>query len=204
MVDSSRRQSPWSLVFVVALAVGGTALAQEGEARAMTPEQMAMMQAYQKAGTPGPQHAAMAADAGTWDVAVKSWMDPAQPPEESTGTVTRSMILDGRVMVEQFQGSMMGQPFTGHGMQGYDNVSGKYWSTWNDSMTTGLMVGEGTCDETGTCEFSGTWNDPVTGGPVTARMVLRRTGADSQVFEMFGPGPDGSEMKMMEMTYTRR
>ena len=41
---------------------------------------------------------------------------------------------------------MMGMPFTGHGMRGYDNVSGKYWSTWNDSMSTGMMVSEGTCD----------------------------------------------------------
>jgi len=63
---------------------------------------------------------------------------------EETGTATRSMTLDGRVLVEDVSSSMMGSPFTGHGMMGYDNVTGKYWSTWNDSMSTGLMVSEGT------------------------------------------------------------
>ena len=56
------------------------------------------------------------------------------------------MGLDGRVLIEEVTSSMMGMPFTGHGMTGYDNVTGKYWSTWTDSMSTGLMVSEGTCD----------------------------------------------------------
>ena len=76
------------------------------------------------------------------------------------------MALDGRVMVEDMQSQMHGQPFTGHGMSGYDNVTGKYWSTWNDSMSTGLMVSEGTCDDQGACTFNGSWNDPVTKGKI--------------------------------------
>ena len=68
------------------------------------------------------------------------------------------MALDGRVMVEQFEGTMMGAPFKGHGMSGYDNVTGKYWSTWNDSMSTGLMVSTGTCDAQNACTFEGTYN----------------------------------------------
>jgi hypothetical protein len=28
--------------------------------------------------------------------------------------------------------------------------------------------------------------------------------ADTEVFEMHGPGPDGKEFKMMEITYTRK
>jgi len=36
----------------------------------MTPEQKAEMEAYAKAGTPGPQHQAMAASAGTYDLKV--------------------------------------------------------------------------------------------------------------------------------------
>jgi hypothetical protein len=99
---------------------------------------------------------------------------------------------------------MMGQPFTGHGMQGYDNVTGKWWSTWNDSMSTGLMVSEGTCDDSGACTFTGSWNDPVTKGKTTARMTTKWTSPNVEVFEMYTPGPDGKEMKMMEITYTKR
>jgi hypothetical protein len=148
----------------------------------------------------------MAATVGTYEAKVKSWHEPGGPAMEETGTATRTMTLDGRVLVEEFKGSMMGMPFTGHGMRGYDNVSGKYWATWMDSMSTGLMVSQGTCDETNkkACTFTGSWNDPIKKSPVTARMTSRWTSPTTEVFEMHGPGRDGKEMKMMEITYTKK
>jgi hypothetical protein len=171
----------------------------------MTPEEKAEMEAYMKAGTPGPQHQQLASTAGSYDMKVKGWHDPKQPPSEDTGTATRTMSLDGRVLVEEVTSTMMGMPFNGHGMMGYDNVSGKYWSTWNDSMSTGLMVSQGTCDPTGkTCTFTGTWNDPVKKGPLKSRMTTKWTSPTTEVFEMYGPGKDGKEFKMMEITYTKK
>ena len=114
------------------------------------------------------------------------------------------MILDGRVLVEDISSSMMGQPFTGHGMHGYDNTSGKYWGTWNDSMSTGVMISEGTCDAQHACTFTGSWIDPVKKETVTSRMTTRWTGPTTEIFEMYGPGPDGKETKMMEITYTKK
>ena len=84
----------------------------------------------------------------------KSWHEPGGPADEESGTATRTMALDGRVLVEDFKGTMMGNPFSGHGMTGYDNVSGKYWSTWTDSMSTGLMISQGTCDAKMACTFN--------------------------------------------------
>ena len=170
----------------------------------MTPEQKAEMEAYMKAGTPGAPHKAMATSVGTYETKVKSWNEPGKPPMEETGTATRTMALDGRVLVEDFKSSMMGAPFTGHGMRGYDNVTGKYWSTWIDSMSTGLMLSEGTCDEKSACTFTGSWNDPVKKAPVTARMTSRWTSPTTEVFEMYGPGRDGKEFKMMEITYIKK
>src|SRR5262249_20884782 len=118
---------------------------------------------------------------------------------------TRTMMLGGRVMSEEFNGTMMGAPFTGHGMMGYNNVTGKYWSTWNDSMSTGLMVSEGTCDATGkTCTFTGTWDDPIKKTKAHSRMTTRWPSPTTEIFEMYGPGQDGKEMKMMEITYTKK
>jgi hypothetical protein len=108
-------------------------------------------------------------------------------------------------MQEEVSASMMGGPFNGRGMQGYDNVTGKHWSTWNDSMSTGLFVTEGTCDATGkTCTFTGSTTDPVKKTPVKMRMTTKWPSATTEIFEMYGPGPDGKEMKMMEITYTRK
>lgn len=182
------------------------ALAQTGNQQPqMTPEQKAEMEAYMKAGTPGAPHQALASSAGTYDLKIKSWHEPGGPAMEETGTAKRTMVLGGRVLVEEVNSSMMGTPFTGHGMMGYDNVTGKYWSTWNDSMSTGVMVSEGTCDsQARNCTFTGSWNDPIKKAPVKARMTTRWPSPTTQIFEMYGPGKDGKEMKMMEITYVKK
>ena len=202
-----------TLASVLAFAIALPVLAQnappqntppQGAPPTMSPEQAAMMAAYQKAGTPGPQHAALAKMAGTYDLKIRSWETPGAPPTEEAGTSTRTMVLGGRVMAEEMHSKMHGQAFTGHGMQGYDNVSGKYWATWNDSMSTGLMVSEGTCDANLTCAYTGTYHDPVSRKPQTSRMTSKWTDKTTEVFEMYGPGPDGKETKMMEITYKKR
>lgn len=200
---SARMSVRWlAVAAVMVFAIGASA--QEKKAPDMTPEQAAMMQAYQKAGTPGPQHKMLASTAGTYDLKIKSWHEPGGAPMEDTGTATRKMILDGRVLVEDMSSKMMGMPFAGHGMHGFDNVTGKYWVLWMDSMSTGVMVSEGTCDEKGACTYTGSWNDAMTKAPVKARMKVTPTGPGSVLFEMWGPDPKGTEFKMMEMTYTKK
>lgn len=194
-----------SIVFVAALVfVAASASAEDKAPPQLTPEQQAEMELYMKAGAPGPQHKKLADAAGEYTAVVKSWMEPGAPPTEEKATASRKMILDGRVLVETFNGSMMGTPFTGQGMHGFDNVSGKYWSTWMDSMSTGMMMSEGTCDASDVCTYSGSFNDPVKKGPVTYRMKSRKTGPGTELFEMWGPGKDGKETKMMEITYTKK
>ena len=51
---------------------------------------------------------------------------------------------------------------------------------------------------------SDSWNDPITKGKTTARMTTKWLSPTVEQFEMYGPGQDGKETKMMEMTYTRR
>jgi len=196
------RRMVGTVLTATAMLLATLALAQEQPQ--MTPEQMAEMEAYMKAGTPGAPHEALASTTGSYDLEIKSWHEPGGRAMEETGTATRTMGLDGRVLMEDVTASMMGMTFTGHGMMGYDNVSGKYWSTWTDSMSTGLMVSEGTCDAEKTCSFTGSWNDPIKKGPVAMRMTTRWTSPATQIFEMHGPGKDGKEMKMMEMTYTKK
>jgi hypothetical protein len=187
------------------VALVAPALAQAGnQPPQMTPEQKAEMEAYMKAGTPTAQHQMLASMAGQYEVKVKSWHDAKSPAMEESGSATRTMTLGGRVLVEDFNATMMGQPFAGHGMSGYDNVTGKYWSTWNDTMSTGVMVSEGTCDAQKNCTFTASWTDPVRKTPIKARMTTRWPSPTTEVFEMYAPGPDGKEMKMMEITYNKK
>jgi len=193
----------WAACATLAVA---SAMADEGEAEPpqLTAEQQAEMDAYMKAGTPGPAHAALATSEGSYDLKLKSWYEPGGEPVEEAGTATRRMILDGRVLVESMNATMMGAPFVGHGMSGFDNVTGRFWSTWMDNFSTGVIVSDGTCNMSGMCEFTGSWNDPIKKGPVTARMTSRWTSPTTQVFEMFGPDKKGGEMKMLEITYTKK
>ncbi|MBB5208309.1 DUF1579 domain-containing protein [Chiayiivirga flava] len=196
-------QRPMHALALAALLVS-PAFAQSGEAPQMTPQQQAEMEAYIKAGTPGPQHAALAKMAGDYTLEVRSWHAPGAEPTVEAGTATRRMLLGDRVMVEDVSSQMMGQPFTGHGLHGYDNTSGSYWSTWNDNMSTGLMVSKGSCDAAMTCSYTGSWIDPLTKKEVSSRMTTRWSSPTVEVFEMYGPGPDGKETKMMEITYTKK
>lgn len=195
-----------SIVLMITAVLFATLVSAQGgnEPPEMTPEQMAEMETYMKAGTPGPPHEALAASAGTYELEIKSWSEPGGEAMEQSGTATRTMELAGRVLIEDIKSSMMGMPFTGRAMMGYDNVSGKYWSTWVDSMSTGVMISKGDCDAKQKCEFTGSWNDPIKQGPVTVRLTTRWTSPTTQVFEMYGPAKDGKEMKMMEMTYTKK
>jgi len=184
------------------LAIALPASAEDKKTETLTPEQQAEMEAYARAATPGAEHAAMAESVGTYTLAIKSWYQPGGDPRIESGTATRRMMLGGRVMVEETTATMMGQPFTGYGLRGYDNVTGKHWSTWNDSMSTGIMLSTGSCDAARACTFAGSWTDPVKKTLVSARMISRPGEAGGEIFEMYGNGPDGKEFKMMEITYT--
>ena len=48
-----------------------------------------------------------------------------------------------------FAGDMMGSPFSGIGLNGYDNNTGKYVSTWMDTMSTAILYFEGTAGPDG-------------------------------------------------------
>jgi len=188
-------------------AAAATSAAPEAKAPAKTEEQK-MMDAMMKAGSPGKPHQDLAKQAGNWDLVVKAWMKPGAPPQETKGTAERTMILGGRVLSEKVTGDPMGPgmgPFEGFGLSGFDNVSGKYWGTWNDNMDTGVMVSTGTCDEkTSTCTFKGTYTDPMTKKAKHTRMVMHRDGDDKAVMDFYEPGKGGKEAKTMEITYTRK
>jgi hypothetical protein len=171
----------------------------------MTPEQKSMMDKMVKAATPGPQHAMLAKLAGDWTCSIKYQMDPSQPAQDAQSTATITSLMDGRYIQELSSGQMMGAPFNGMGLYGFDNVSGKFVSSWIDNMGTGIMMSVGTADASGkVINWNGTMNDPVTGKATKERMVMTIADDDHHTFEMFGIPPGGKkETKMMTIDYVR-
>ena len=153
---------------------------------------------------PGPAHKVLEAKVGKWNAQVKSWMEPGAQPMTETGTSEIKWIMDGRYIEDTFKGTMMGEPFQGRGLTGYDNIKKKYFSTWIDTMTTGMMHGEGTFDAASkTFTFMGECPDCMSGKYVKTRTIDKQADADHWTFQMYSPGPDGKEYMSMEIAYTR-
>jgi hypothetical protein len=180
------------------------ALAQH-EGHQMTPEQQKMMEAWQKAATPGAAHRALDAMVGTWDTTIRFWETAGGPAQQSTGTSENRWILGNRYVEQRFKGSAMGMPFEGLGYTGYDNIRKQYFGTWMDSMSTAMMTSTGnTADGGKTWMFKGTMDDPMSGKPFAVEEKITVESNDKHVFEMWHPGQDGKMYKAMEIVYTRK
>jgi Protein of unknown function (DUF1579) len=163
-----------------------------------------MMKAWMAYATPGDVHKAMSNLVGTWNTTIRSYMNPGEPTDQK-GSSTYESVMDGRYLVEKAEGDFQGMPFQGMGIYGYDNGMKKYVSTWVDNMGTGIMTGTGTSDDNGkTINWMSKGFDPMSGKEQNYRSVMQMMTADQYHFEMYGPGPDGKELKMMEITYDRK
>ena len=171
------------------------------------PDSAAMMQNWMAYMTPGKAHEMMAKTDGTWDGDITMWMEPGGQPMKSTGTAVNKMILGGRYQHSVHTGSFMGQPFEGINTLAYDNAKKVYITTWIDNMGTGIMQAEGTWDPAiKGIVFKGKMVDPSKGdgSECNFRQVVRFIDDDHQMMEMYGPAPDGTEFKTMEIKMTRK
>jgi hypothetical protein len=163
-----------------------------------------MMEVYKELGTPGEPHKMLARLVGSWVTRTRSWMEPGKPPTEGHGSCEQKTLFDGRYLQQEYTGEMMGWPFKGVNLIGYDNHTKKYVSTWIDSMSTGIYVFEGSSSADGktitqTCRY----DDPMK-GPAEWRSVTHIVDDDTMEYEMFITPEGGVEEKMMEMSVIRK
>lgn len=188
------------ILFVLALAMmsaGGFAGHHEKDEQAAEPgaaamSEEAMMAAMAAAATPGEPHAKMIEMVGEYSAEMTFLMDPSGEPQSTTMQVERTLDLGGRVLVETWSGEFMDMPFNGHSRIGYDNVTGRYWSTWTDNWSTGVIVMYGDWDEEKQqMVLEGTNAHPVTGLPYKMRSVSRDLEPGKSVMDMYEDYGDG-------------
>lgn len=193
----------FATVFVglVAAAVSAQQASKPAEAKKPEPAPAAAMPPLPQ---PGPEHAILKNDEGTWDATVEMLMGPpGAPPSVSKGVETNTLV-GGMWLVTDFKSTMMNQPFQGHGVAGYDSNKKKYVSTWVDTMSTGLNIGESTYDPA-TKTMTGWMEGPdETGKMVKSRAVSEWKDPDTRIFTMYMTGPDGKEAPGFKITYRRR
>lgn len=160
--------------------------------------------------TPKPteHHKALAREVGTWDATLKLWMGgPGTDPTESKGVETNTLMKGGLWLLSDFKGEAAGMEFVGRGSHGYDTLKNKHVSTWIDSMSTSLMVSEGTYDEkTKSLTMMSEGFDPQTKKPTTTKTVSTYKDDDHRGFTMYMKSADtnGEFVKVMEINYTRK
>jgi hypothetical protein len=171
----------------------------------MTPEQKAEMEAWAKMAAVRDEHKQLAWFAGNWTAKMSMWQDPKAPPQVSDAKTTSAAILGGRYIESHHEGSFMGQPYHGQGLFGFDNLKGKYFSTWNDDMSTGQWLAWGDYDaKTKTYTFHGDMDDPMkAGAKIPVREVVRVIDDKHYSFEWYETR-GGKEAKTMQIEYSRQ
>jgi len=178
---------------------------KDGEPQ-MTAEQQAMMAEWIKLSGPGEHHKHLEAFAGKWNTTTKVWMGgPGTAAVESPGTSAIRLVLGGRFLMEEHHGTMMGLPYEGVGMTGYDNYRNVYTASWCSNQGTNMLTMTGMRDpKTGTFTYYGEMDEPglkVIGR--TVKYVSRVVDEDHFVFEVVDLHA-GDDYKVIEITYERQ
>lgn len=154
--------------------------------------------------TPGQEHEDLLSQVGDWTEEITIWTHAGAAPTTSIANVRIEMILGGRYQQSFHSGDVMGMPFEGIGITAFDNASKKYYSSWIDNMSTGLMFSMGTVDpKTKSIIFVGEQPDPITGKTMKIREVMTLKGANEMMMEMYNTPPDGKEFMSMKIIMKR-
>lgn len=161
-----------------------------------------MMENMKQAGMVGEQHEFLKQLVGNWKAETTMWYPGAEQPEQSTGTASFSPIYGGRYVSMTYKGKFMNEKFAGQGVLGYDNVKGKYFSTWIDSMTTGQMLSEGSKVNDNMISFNSTAICP--GTREEMKTVEQLAVQSKNMFTWTSFADDNGKLnKMMEIKYSR-
>jgi hypothetical protein len=197
-----------SVLAVLLLMLASVPLVSAEDAQGSKAMDPAMMEAWKKAATPGPDHKILDSLAGEWDHTVKHRMTPEAAWEEMKGENTNKWILGGRFLQSETKGPAMvegGEPFEGWGFIGFDNVTNKYQSVWLDNMGTGMMISTGEYDSAiKTLKENGDFSCPLKGTNMPYRAEWKFIDNNSYSYEMYTKDDKGKEFQSLIVSYTRK
>ena len=125
------RNRLYLLVGLLMIILAAAAVAQEPAGEQQAPPPMG----------PPPEMQDLSFLVGDWDVNMRMGMNPDTTTwETSTGTCTYAYILDGAVMQMNYEGTAMGMPFLGMGLQCFDRETGLWQVTWSDNMSARISL----------------------------------------------------------------
>jgi hypothetical protein len=148
-------------------------------------------------------HRDLFAAAGTWAGPTRTWFEPDQPPSESFTTARIEVILGGRFLRMDYQGTVMGKPHAGELLIGYEPDANRFTAVWIDSfhMSPGVLVSAGERRSDGAVSVLGSY--PAGGQTWGWRTTLRSVDDDHLLIEAFNIQPGEDEQRAIQMDLTR-
>jgi hypothetical protein len=199
----------WRSTLMVALAVGavgftaGRVFSQDAKPAGPSPEDMQKMMA--ELAKPVKQHEQIATTAGNWDNETTMWMAPGAEPTKTKGTSSAKSILNGLWLVGEHKGEMMGAPFEGFEVFGYDKETKKYFGLFVCSINTHPEIVWGTSDDDGKTITLVGEETQCMGMTYTPKWVIKNADTDHHTFEHWSKMAGSTEWtKEIEIHSTRR
>lgn len=184
----------------VGIGLNPTLLAQD---KMPTPEEMQKI--WQENMTPGAQHKYLENFVGQWNAVITTWLQPGAEPMVANCEVDAQMILGGRYLYFTMKGTMMGMPFEGININGYNNYKKEFFTLWLDNQSTAFVDSYGSLDEAGKVRTeNGLWDDPITRTKMKVKTIDTMVDKDKHVYDMIVMLPNGTEFKSMTIVYTRK
>lgn len=146
--------------------------------------------------SPSPEHAVVMQMAGTWDLTIDA--DGQKSKAVQVLKPVGSFWVAGT-----WDGEMVGMPFQGHLISGYDPTRKVFTSVWVDSMSPAIFHSAGTWDAA-TKTMHATIRGDAGGQEMVMKEVTRFADDDHYTTKMTMMGPDGQPMSVMLFEATRR
>lgn len=146
---------------------------------------------------PGKEHEKLKDLAGTWDAMFE--MQGGTYKAEAT----YKAICGGMWMASDFKSELAGVPYSGHGLDGYDQQKKKYVGIWVQSMASAPMHYEGVIDDKGVLVMTGTFPGP-DGKPAKFKNTTAWKDKDHFTFKMYMVPAEGEELLAFKIDYSRK
>lgn len=143
---------------------------------------------------------------GKYELTMRMWMAPGQPPSETKGASEFVWFAEGKWLQENWDIAMFGQPSKGLSILGYDNFKQRYVWSKVDSLQTCLSSAFGHFDASGdNLILWGTIDEPMTPEQdKQVKYVYRGFGQDKFVLEVHDMMIGETNTKVLEFEYRRR
>lgn len=152
---------------------------------------------------PGEHHEHLARLTGAWEASGSYWL-PSGERVDSHASIEAALILDGLFLETRIVTEIDGETYEARGLDGYDDVTGRYVGVYVDSLRTFVLELTGTCREDGRVRTMVTeFIDPVWGRPLKNRVVITLLDGETYRLQSFLMHDDGREFPLSEYTARR-